>query len=327
MGAMIEVENLTKWYGSTLALDRVTFEVHEGQIVGFLGPNGAGKSTTLRILTGFMPATTGRAAINGHDAFTDSLALRRSIGYMPESVPLYPEMRVSEYLAFRAALKGVRGKERRKEVDRVIGRCWLKDVRRRLVGQLSKGYRQRVGLADALIGDPPALILDEPTIGLDPTQMQEVRRLVTSLGEKHTLLLSSHILPEVERVCTHLVIIARGRIAAAGSVEELRRGLAARHRVVLETRSDSDGPAEMARAVGGARGVASVERVDLEDGWQRLTASPEGDADPREALAAVAGQRGWAVRELHRVVPTIEDLYLAITAGEGRPGESESAAA
>ncbi len=316
MAAMIEVENLTKWYGSTLALDRVSFEVREGQIVGFLGPNGAGKSTTLRVLTGFMPATSGRAAINGHDAFTDSLALRRSIGYMPESVPLYPEMRVNEYLAFRAALKGVRGKERRKEIDRVVQRCWLTDVRRRLIGQLSKGYRQRVGLADALIGDPPVLILDEPTIGLDPSQMQEVRRLIGALGEKHTVLLSSHILPEVERTCSHLVIIARGRIAAAGSIEELRRGMAARHRIVLEVRSDSDGPAEMARAIGSARGVASAEREDLDGGWVRFTASPEGDADPRQALAGLANQRGWAVREIHRVVPTIEDLYLTVTSGE-----------
>jgi len=316
VGAMIEVENLTKWYGWTLALNKVTFEVGEGQIVGFLGPNGAGKSTALRILTGFMPATSGRAGVNGHDVFSDSLALRRSIGYMPENVPLYPEMRVTEYLGFRAALKGVPAKARRHEVDRVIQRCWLSDVRRRLIGQLSKGFRQRVGLADALLSDPPVLILDEPTIGLDPSQIQEVRRLIRSLGERHTILLSSHILPEVERTCSHLVIIAQGRIAAAGSIEDLRGGSAAKHTVVLEVRSANDGPAEMTRAIGQIAGVSGVGRDDLGGGWVQLVVSPAGDQDLRETIASVVSQRGWALREMHRQVPTIEDLYLRITAGE-----------
>jgi ABC-2 type transport system ATP-binding protein len=315
---MIEVENLTKWYGRTLALDRATFSVEKGQIVGFLGPNGAGKSTTLRILTGYLPATGGTARVNGHDVLLDGLAVRSSIGYMPENVPLYPEMRVEEYVRFRAGLKGIPSRERGAATDRAIERCWLKDVRRRLVGELSKGYRQRVGLADALVAGPPVLILDEPTIGLDPTQIQEVRRLIRSLGESHTVLLSSHILPEVEKTCSHLVIIANGRIAASGTAEGLRAGLAQRHHVVIEVRS-KDGPAEMARALGGVAGVAGAEREELADGWTRVTVTPAADGDPREALAALAAQRGWALREMRRVAPTLEELWVQVTAGDAAP--------
>ncbi len=316
MDVMIDVKDLTKDYGTTRALDRVTFQVGRGQIVGFLGPNGAGKSTTLRILTGFMPATRGRATVAGHDVFTDSLEVRSRIGYMPENVPLYPEMRVEEYLAFRAALKGVAARARGAEVGRVVERCWLADVRRRLIGQLSKGYRQRVGLADALVGDPPLLVLDEPTIGLDPSQIQEVRRLVRSLGEKHTVLLSSHILPEVEKTCSHLVIIARGRIAAAGTVRELQAGTGAKGRVTLEVRSEGDGPAEMARAAEAVAGVAKVDREEVGDGWVRLKVTVAGETDIREALFALVEQRQWKLREMYSSAATLEDLYLEVTAGE-----------
>jgi len=310
---MIEVEGLTKWYGRRLALDRISFQVGRGQIVGFLGPNGAGKSTTLRILTGFLTATNGRAKVGGHDVFTESLAVRASIGYMPENVPLYPEMRIQEYLSFRAGLKGLRGKDRAAAVDRVIGRCWLQERRRSLIGSLSKGFRQRVGLAEALIADPPVLILDEPTIGLDPSQIQETRRLIQSLGEKHTVLLSSHILPEVEKTCSNLVIIAEGRIVATGSVDELRRGQAGRQRVILEAKGD--GPAEMVRALGQIQDVTSVDREDLTDGWVQFTIAPSGSKDLREAVAALAVQRQWRVRDVHRQAPTLEDMYLAVIAG------------
>ncbi|MFO8013993.1 MAG: ABC transporter ATP-binding protein, partial [Phycisphaerae bacterium] len=280
---MIEVDDLTKWYGRTLALDQASFTVEEGRIVGFLGPNGAGKSTTLRILTGFMPPTSGRARVAGRDVLTEGLAVRRSIGYMPENVPLYPEMRVDEYLAFRAGLKEVPGGKRRAAVDRVVERCWLTDMRRRLIGQLSKGFRQRVGLAEALIGDPPVLILDEPTIGLDPAQIQAVRELIRSLGKKHTVLLSSHILPEVEKTCSHLVIIAQGRIAAAGSVEELKEGLAESKRIVLEVHpgEGGEGPAEVARALGQVGGAGRVTHETLGGGWLHLAVQPAGEADPR----------------------------------------------
>ena len=315
---MIEVRNLTKWYGNRLALDGASFSVEKGQIVGFLGPNGAGKSTTLRILTGFLPATAGEARVAGHDVLLDSLAVRRAIGYMPENVPLYPEMRVEEYLMLRAGLKEVPSDRRRAVVDGVIERCWLKDVRRRLVGQLSKGYRQRVGLAEALVADPQVLILDEPTIGLDPTQIGEVRRLIRSLAEKHTVLLSSHILPEVEKTCSHLVIISQGRIAAAGSVEDLKRGLVERPQIVLEVRSGkaAEGPAEIVRLIGQTAGVGQVAREEAGDGWQRLIVTATGEADLRESLAAAVAQRGWALRELRRQAPTLEELYVSITAGE-----------
>jgi len=316
--AMIEIDNLTKWYGNTLALDRATFSVEEGRIVGFLGPNGAGKSTALRILTGFLPATSGQARVNGHDVLMESLAVRSSIGYMPENVPLYPEMRVEEYLAFRAALKDVPSAKRRAAVDRVVQRCWLKEVRRRLIGQLSKGFRQRVGLAEALVADPPVLILDEPTIGLDPTQIEETRKLIRSLGGKHTVLLSSHLLPQVEKTCSHLVIIADGQIKAAGSLDELKKGLAHRQQVVVELRTGDagEGPAEVGRALRQVAGAADATTEEMGGGWLRAVVMPAADADPREAIWAAVAQRGWQLREIHRLAPTLEELYARIVAGE-----------
>jgi ABC-2 type transport system ATP-binding protein len=210
---MIRVQHLTKYYGDYAAVRDVSFEAAEGQVVGFLGPNGAGKSTTMRILAGYLTATSGTATVAGIDVFWRPVEARRHIGYMPESCPLYPEMRVDEYLKFRAGLKGLSGVPRRKRLDFVLKRCWLEDVRRQLVGTLSKGYRQRVGLADALIANPPVLILDEPTAGLDPTQIRETRGLIRELGDSHTVLLSTHILSEVERTCDHVIIINQGQVA------------------------------------------------------------------------------------------------------------------
>lgn len=217
---MINVTNLTKYYGDRAAVRNVTFEVAEGQVVGFLGPNGAGKSTTMRILAGYLAATSGSATIDGIDVFWNSVEARRKIGYMPESCPLYPELRVGEYLKYRAGLKGVYGSTRRKRLDFVMERCWLRDVRRQLIGTLSKGYRQRVGLADALIAEPPVLILDEPTAGLDPAQIRETRKLIRELGENHTVLLSTHILPEVVRTCTRVLVINRGEVALDRELKE-----------------------------------------------------------------------------------------------------------
>ena len=223
---MITVERLTKYYGEYPAVRDVSFEVAKRSVVGFLGPNGAGKSTTMRILAGYLTATGGRAIIDGHDVFRNPIEVRRSIGYMPESCPLYPELRVEEYLKFRAGLKGLGWSARRKRIDYVLGKCWLTDVRRQLIGTLSKGYRQRVGLADALLADPPVLILDEPTAGLDPTQIRETRKLIRELGAQHTMLLSTHILSEVEMACDSIVMIDRGRVAEAGTLAEVR----ARHK-------------------------------------------------------------------------------------------------
>ncbi|MGL4423927.1 MAG: ABC transporter ATP-binding protein [Gemmataceae bacterium] len=223
---MIRVENLTKYYGEYPAVRGISFEVPKGRVVGFLGPNGAGKSTTMRMLAGYLTPTSGRATIDNKDVFWDPIAARRRIGYMPENCPLYPEMRVDEYLRFRGGLKGLGWFSRRKRIDYVLQRCWLKDVRRQLIGTLSKGYRQRVGLADALLADPPVLILDEPTAGLDPTQIRETRKLIRELGTEHTMLLSTHILSEVEMACDHVIIIYQGQVAEDGSLYDLR----AKHR-------------------------------------------------------------------------------------------------
>src|SRR4051794_14979686 len=213
---VISVNNLTKAYGSVLAVDRVSFEVAKGQIVGFLGPNGAGKSTTIRMLTCYMPPTSGGATVNGFDIFHQSEKVRESLGYLPENVPLYTEMKVEEYLDFRGRLRKMDREARRKRIDYAVERCWLKDVRHRTIGHLSKGFRQRVGLADALLHNPAVLILDEPTVGLDPSQIRETRRLIKDLGGEHTVLLSTHILPEVEAVCDRAIVIAAGRNGGPG---------------------------------------------------------------------------------------------------------------
>ncbi|QEL13582.1 ABC transporter ATP-binding protein [Limnoglobus roseus] len=219
---MIVVENLYKYYGEYPAVRGVSFEVPKGRVVGFLGPNGAGKSTTMRILAGYLTATSGKASIDGRDVFWDPIEARRRIGYMPESCPLYTDMKVTEYLKFRAGLKGLGWGTRRKRVEYVLERCWLKDVRKQIVGTLSKGYRQRVGLADSLLADPPVLILDEPTAGLDPTQIRETRKLIRELGQQHTMLLSTHILSEVEAACDSVIIIYQGQVAAEGSLAAVR---------------------------------------------------------------------------------------------------------
>jgi ABC-2 type transport system ATP-binding protein len=219
---MIVVDRLTKYYGEYPAVRDVSFEVPKGRVVGFLGPNGAGKSTTMRIVAGFITATSGTARIDGKDVFWDPIEARRRIGYMPENCPLYPEMRVDEFLRFRGGLKGLGSTLRRRRIEYVLKRCWLTDVKRQPIGTLSKGYRQRVGLADALLADPPVLILDEPTAGLDPTQIRETRKLIRELGSEHTMLLSTHILSEVEMACDSVIIIYQGQKIEDGSLAEVR---------------------------------------------------------------------------------------------------------
>ena len=218
---MIEVSGLTKYYGNFKAIEDVSFTVQRGEILGFLGPNGAGKTTTMRILTGYMPATAGVCRVGGLDVFEQPVAVKRQIGYLPENVPLYPEFTVFEYLQFVARIKGVPKADQPAVLERIIGRCGLESVRHRLIAQLSKGYRQRVGLAQALVHDPAVIVLDEPTIGLDPAQIREVRELIKGLGRDHTIILSSHILPEVSQVCDRVVIINKGRIVAEDTPENL----------------------------------------------------------------------------------------------------------
>ena len=311
---MIKVKNLTRLFGETVAVDRATFHVEEGQVVGFLGPNGAGKTTTLRILTCFLPATAGEATVNGHDVFWDSLAVRKSVGYLPETVPLYPEMRVAEFLNYRARLKGLSRSDRRRRVAEVLERCAIADVSRRLVGQLSRGYRQRVGIADALVGDPKVLIMDEPTVGLDPNQIRETRKLIKDLGRAHTILLSTHILPEVEMVCDSVIIIHQGAIAAQGNIAELRKQLSpGTGRLYLQVKGPAD---QVERSLGAIGGVRRVVR-HTEQGEESFILDTSA-ADVREEVFDRIARSGWKLLEMHTEMATLEDIFVRLTMSEER---------
>lgn len=315
---MIKVEGLTKRYAGVTALQDVTFSVGRGEIVGFLGPNGAGKSTTMRILTGFLPPTSGRVEVAGWDVFEHSLEVRRHVGYMPENNPLYEDMRVIEYLRFRARLKGVPRAQRKERIDECMERTGVQDVRRRVIGQLSKGYRQRVGLADALLGDPDLLILDEPTIGLDPVQIRQVRQLIKELGQRHTILLSTHILPEVEMTCNRVLIIHRGKILASDTPDNLMKRLHSGSAIHVEVSATPEAAVETLRK---APGVAEVQVDEHRDGYARLTIWPRGEADPRvEIYRAVAAAR-WDLRELTRARTTLEDVFVQVTREEDEAEE------
>lgn len=307
---MIKVENLTKRYAGTTAVDGISFEVGKGEIVGFLGPNGAGKSTTMKMLSCYLPPTSGRAEIAGFDVFKESLKARERIGYMPEHVPLYNDMRVSEYLRYRAALKGVRGRRMKERLGDVMDLCGLRDVERKLVGNLSKGYRQRVGLADAMVHEPDLLILDEPTIGLDPNQIRQVRELIRTLGRHHTILISTHILPEVELTCSRVLIINKGRIEASDAPENLRARLGATGDVRLEVKvPDVEGAR---KALLATKGVKTAEAIE-EGGWAIFTLAIEPGEDPREEIFRIVADRRWSLRELTRERVTLEDVFADIT--------------
>jgi ABC-2 type transport system ATP-binding protein len=307
---VIHVSKLTKYYGDYAAVRDVSFEVAKGQVVGFLGPNGAGKTTTMRILAGYLTATSGEATINGFDVFWQPLEVRRCIGYMPENCPLYLDMRVREYLHFRAGIKGLHWGRRRQRVGYVLERCWLKDVRRQLIGTLSKGFRQRVGLADALLGDPAVLILDEPTAGLDPTQIRETRKLIRELGQEHTILLSTHILPEVEMTCDQVIIIHKGQVAAAGSLAELQQRAGAQNVIVVEAEKTID--------LAPVQEVAEVRQVHREEvaGGTRLRITTENPVAVAQRLCALSVAQGWKLRELRPHRQTLEELFIRITGGE-----------
>lgn len=310
---MIEIEHLTKCYGSFQAVRDVSLSIPKGQVLGLLGPNGAGKSTIIRIVTGYLPPTAGRAAVDGFDSVTQSHDVRRRLGYLPESNPLYAEMRVVEYLHFRGRLFGLPREDRRRAVERVIERCWLSEMRRRQIGRLSKGYRQRVGLAAALLHNPPVLVLDEPTSGLDPIQIRETRHLIRELAGEHTMVLSSHILPEVEVTCDRIVIIARGAIRADGTVDQLRQKAGEAQRYVLEVQTPP-GDAGVREELGRLPGVTKVDALAA-DGWMRFEVSAAaGTGDLREALGRVVGERRLPCRELHRNTGSLEQLFVRITA-------------
>ena len=305
---MIEVQNLSKRYPTRLAVDDVTFSVREGEIVGFLGPNGAGKTTTMRVLTGFLPPSAGTARVAGHDVVSQSKAARASLGYLPESAATYPEMRVREYLAFRARLEGVPGGLVRGRVQEALDRCLLSEVAGRKIENLSKGFRQRTALAGALVHQPPVLILDEPTIGLDPVQIIKIRETIRELGKNRSVLLSTHILPEVEAVCDRVLIIDRGRIVAEGTPSELRGKLAGSPVIRVAIR----GAVAAREALAVLPGVAAVEVEETADETRvRLTCAPA--SDPREDVFRLAVQKGWVLRELGREAMTLEDVFVRLT--------------
>jgi ABC-2 type transport system ATP-binding protein len=307
---MIEVSNLTKRYAGRTAVSDISFSVARGEIVGLLGPNGAGKSTTMRILSCFMPATSGTARVAGYDVFFQSDEVRRRIGFMPENNPLYPEMRVREYLKFRARLKGLGWRKSRERVDTVMEQCGLTDVQRRIVGQLSKGYRQRVGLADALVHEPELIILDEPTIGLDPNQIRSVRQLIKSLAGKHTVLISTHILPEAEMMCSRMLIMFDGKILAADTPENLQRLMAGSGQIIAEIAART---AELNEVFSTLPGVAQFNISASEGEFQRCALTPHDGYDLRAMIFSLARERGWMLRELTRSRHSLEDIYVQIT--------------
>ncbi len=310
---MIKVSGVTKKYPARLAVDNVSFEVGRGEMVGFLGPNGAGKTTTMRMLTGYLPMNAGKIEIAGYDVVTHPQEVRRRVGYLPESCPLYPEMRVDEYLRFRAELKGVKSSARKAKVNAVKEQCGLTDVGKRIIGQLSKGYRQRVGLADSLVHDPELLILDEPTVGLDPYQIRQVRELIKQLADQHTILLSTHILPEVEAICERILIINEGQIVASDTEENLHRRLHASTIIEMEVQGNKE---RIVEKISSTVGVDVRNASDLDDGWVWLDLEADS-ADMRVELFNLAVTEGWTLRELAEQEHSLEDTFVQITRNHG----------
>jgi ABC-2 type transport system ATP-binding protein len=316
---VIEVDHLSKRYGPVTAVDDVSFRVESGQILGFLGPNGAGKTTTMRILTGYMPATSGRATVAGYDVFEQPLEAKKRTGYLPETPPLYPDMTVREYLTFVAKIKGLRAhiKDR---VDAVMKRAWVADMADRHCAKLSKGYKQRVGLAQAIIHNPDVLVLDEPTAGLDPKQIIETRQLIRELAGTHTIVLSTHILPEVSQTCQRVVIINKGRVVAEDSPENLTHRMHGAATVIVQT----DGPpAEAEAALRNVQGVTGVRAEAQAAALATFEVDSEKGADVRRELAAAIVTRGWGLTELRPLRMSLEEIFLTVTTEE--TGEAAAA--
>ncbi|NLI00524.1 MAG: ABC transporter ATP-binding protein [Chthonomonadales bacterium] len=307
---MVEVKDLTKYYGEYAAIEGVSFKVEKGEILGFLGPNAAGKTTTMRIIAGFMPPTSGTATVAGTDVVRDSVEARRKLGYLPEQVPLYDDMSVREYLGFCAKVRGVARDKQAERVDTVMEATRVTEYADSLILKLSKGFRQRVGIAQALVHDPPLLILDEPTVGLDPRQIVEVRELIRGLRGEHTVILSTHILPEVQVVCDRVVIINEGKIAAIDTPEALTARLRRSQQVRLDVRGPRKDVAEALRTLPGARGVTDE---DAGDGVFRFTLEADPDKDLREIAASTGVKHGWGLREMSSVAMSLEDVYIHLT--------------
>lgn len=308
--SMVIAEHLHKTFGRFTAVKDATFTIDKGEIVGFLGPNGAGKTTTMKMLTGYLPPTAGSASIAGYDILDNPLEARRHLGYMPENVPLYDDMRVYEYLDYRARLKGICGKSVRTQIGEVIDKCGLEPKRKNLINTLSKGYRQRVGLADALLGNPDLLILDEPTNGLDPNQIRQIRELIRALSENHTVILSTHILHEVEMICNKVIIIDQGEIKAADTPANLTRNLRAAGRVTIEYKGDLNTIVSELEAF---EPVKKVIVEDSSDGWNRLMVRAEPGTDTREKAAAIITAHGFPIRHIYRHIPSLEDVFVEMT--------------
>ena len=321
---MIDVQGLTKDYGSRRAIDGITFKVDRGEVLGFLGPNGAGKTTTMRIITGYMPPTSGTVTIAGFDVFQQSLEARKRVGYLPESVPLYTEMSVGSYLDFMAKVKGVPRNRRREQIERVMEATHIEDRRRQLIGKLSKGYRQRVGLAQALLGEPDVLILDEPTVGLDPRQITEVRDLIKEVGREHAVILSTHILPEVSMVCSRVLIVDDGKEVAEDTPENLMRQLRGSEAIQVTVRG------QRAKVMEAIRRVPSVHAVTLAGdetagGVASYTVATDANADIREALAKALVDSGHGLLELRMAGVSLEDVFLRLTTEETEDDEEDAA--
>jgi gliding motility-associated transport system ATP-binding protein len=315
---MIKVEGLTKRYARTVAVDNISFEVDKGQIVGFLGPNGAGKTTTMRVLTCFLPPTSGSANIAGYDVLENPMEVKKRIGYLPETPPVYPEMEVAEYLNFVGRLKGIGSADIHRRVDEVMGRCAIGDVQNKLIGKLSKGYRQRVGLAQAIIHNPDVLILDEPTSGLDPKQIIEIRELLRSLAGDHTIILSTHILSEVEHSSERVINISQGKLVAIDSVANLTNRLRGSEAVALEV-TPADGrpsPGEVQQRLEQVSGVSRVLMKDTRDGRLLFEVESLQGRQIRSDLARTVVNSGWNLNELRSVGMSLEDIFLQLTAAE-----------
>jgi ABC-2 type transport system ATP-binding protein len=319
---MIKVEGLTKRYARHVAVDNISFEVTKGEIVGFLGPNGAGKTTTMRVLTCFLPPTSGKASVAGFDVLENPHEVKKRIGYLPETPPLYPEMEVSEYLTFVARLKGIPKGDVAKRVDEAVGRCAVGDVRSKLIAKLSKGYRQRVGLAQAILHNPDVLILDEPTSGLDPKQIIETRELISSLSGDHTIILSTHILSEVEHSCQKVLIINRGRIVASESVVDLTTKMSNSDLVAIAVQAEHLNPADVRQRFEQIPGVSRVEVKDLKDSTVNLEVESLSGHPVRPAIARAVVQAGWNLQEMRGINMSLEDIFLQLTGGASQALET-----
>ena len=313
---MIEINNLVKRYGDKNAVKGISFTVNDGEVLGFLGPNGAGKTTTMNIITGYLSSTSGTVKVNGHDILEEPELAKKAIGYLPENPPLYNDMTVKEYLNFICDLKAVEKEKRKNMLDNIVAMVKISDVYDRLIGNLSKGYKQRVGIAQALVGNPSILILDEPTVGLDPNQIIEIRRLIKSLSKNHSIIISSHILSEIQEIADRVVIINRGKIAAVDTISDLSKRLSGQSKILLTFRGPIKEAITKIRTV---RGIASaVSRIaDSKYSQIEITIAANDTAETRVAIFELMAREGWPILEMRSMDPSLEEVFLSITSGKG----------